>query len=117
MEYMPQGSLYDVIQNKALQSSLGYKRRLGFAMDGVKGMEYLHRQNPPIIHRDLKSLNLMVDENWNVKVGDFGFAGVSKSKDKSLAASPWTAPELMYGGEIFTTASDVYAMGELSFHL
>jgi serine/threonine protein kinase len=37
-------------------------------LDTAKGMNYLHRQDPPIIHRDLKSHNLLVDEHWRVKV-------------------------------------------------
>lgn len=35
----------------------------------AKGMNYLHRRDPPIVHRDLKSPNLLVDKNWTVKVG------------------------------------------------
>ena len=43
-------------------------RRLGMVLDAAKGMQYLHSCNPPIIHRDLKSPNLLVDKNYNVKV-------------------------------------------------
>ncbi|KAL4281162.1 hypothetical protein GQ457_03G019940 [Hibiscus cannabinus] len=40
----------------------------------TRGMNYLHHRNPPIVHRDLKSSDLLVDRNWNVKVGDFGLS-------------------------------------------
>lgn len=42
--------------------------------DAAKGMAHLHAQDPPIIHRDLKSSNLLVDKKWTVKVCDFGVA-------------------------------------------
>lgn len=44
------------------------------ALDVARGMNYLHCRKPPIIHRDLKSSNLLVDKNWTVKVGDFGLS-------------------------------------------
>ncbi|KAM1146103.1 hypothetical protein ACFX13_038769 [Malus domestica] len=43
-------------------------------LDVARGMNYLHHRNPPIVHRDLKSSNLLVDKNWTVKVGDFGLS-------------------------------------------
>ncbi len=48
-----------------------YKRwicRLNMALDAAKGMNYLHTSDPPVIHRDLKSPNLLVDKHWRVKV-------------------------------------------------
>jgi serine/threonine protein kinase len=42
--------------------------------DIAMGMKYLHNQNPVIIHRDLKSLNVLIDENWVTKVTDFGLS-------------------------------------------
>ncbi|KAJ6388711.1 hypothetical protein OIU77_027133 [Salix suchowensis] len=51
------------------------------ALDVARGMNYLHHRNPPILHRDLKSSNLLVDKNWTVKVGDFG---LSKWKDAAF---------------------------------
>ena len=47
---------------------LGWVRLLGMALDGAKGMLYLHSITPPIAHRDLKSANLLVDNEWRVKV-------------------------------------------------
>ncbi|KAK4349667.1 hypothetical protein RND71_032422 [Anisodus tanguticus] len=65
----------------------------------ARGMNYLHRRNPPIVHRDLKSSNLLVDKSWTVKVGDFG---LSRFKDatflttKSGRGTPqWMAPEVL----------------------
>ena len=46
---------------------LDWAKRLRMAVDAAKGMLHLHLCNPPIIHRDLKSTNLLVDKHWNVK--------------------------------------------------
>eukprot|EP01018_Ginkgo_biloba_P017159 Gb_40239 [translate_table: standard] len=61
------GSLYRLIHRPNLQ--IDEKRRLRMALDVAKGMNYLHTSNPTIVHRDLKSPNLLVDKNWVVKVG------------------------------------------------
>lgn len=50
-------------------------------------MNYLHRSEPPIIHRDLKSHNFLVDENWKVKVSDFGLSKIlDNTTDQSMTA-------------------------------
>ena len=51
---------------------LDWPKRLNMAMDAAKGMLHLHLCDPPIIHRDLKSPNLLVDKHWRVKVRCFG---------------------------------------------
>jgi len=57
-----------LIAKRALFQVANWLRRLGMILDAAKGMQYLHSCNPPIIHRDLKSPNLLVDKNYNVKV-------------------------------------------------
>lgn len=42
-------------------------------LDIARGMNYLHKFNPPIIHRDLKSLNVLIDSSYRAKLGDFGW--------------------------------------------
>nr|GEX15052.1 hypothetical protein [Tanacetum cinerariifolium] len=73
-EFLPRGSLFQVLQKNSTQ--LDWRRRLHMAMDIARGMNYLHQYNPPIVHRDLKSSNLLVDKNWSVKVGDFGLSRI-----------------------------------------
>lgn len=73
-EFLPRGSLFHVLQRNTTR--LDWKRRLHVAMDIARGMNYLHHCNPPIVHRDLKSPNLLVDKNWTVKVGDFGLSRI-----------------------------------------
>jgi serine/threonine protein kinase len=51
---------------------LPWERRLSMAKDTAKGMTFLHTSNPPTLHNDLKSQNLLVSQNWVCKVSDFG---------------------------------------------
>ncbi|RDX80324.1 putative serine/threonine-protein kinase SIS8, partial [Mucuna pruriens] len=64
-EFLPRGSLYRLLHRPNLQ--LDEKRRLRMALDVAKGMNYLHTSHPTIVHRDLKSPNLLVDRHWVVK--------------------------------------------------
>ncbi|KAJ6768513.1 SERINE/THREONINE-PROTEIN KINASE TNNI3K-RELATED [Salix koriyanagi] len=65
-EFLPRGSLFRLLQRST--TKLDWRRRVHMALDIARGMNYLHHCNPPIIHRDLKSSNLLVDKNWTVKV-------------------------------------------------
>lgn len=66
MEYMPKGSLFQLIHNPSV--SLAWPIVQKIAVEICRGMAYLHGCNPPLIHRDLKPHNLLVDEMWRVKV-------------------------------------------------
>jgi len=84
-------------------------------MDAAKGMNYLHKSNPMIIHRDLKSHNLLVDENWKVKVCDFGLSKILENQSDfnnmtACGTASWTAPEILRN-EKYTEKADVYSYG------
>ncbi|KAI5396937.1 copper transport protein ctr1, variant 6 [Lathyrus oleraceus] len=66
-EYLSRGSLYELLQMPSVGSSISEKRRLSMAYDVASGMNYLHQMKPPIVHRDLKSPNLLVDDSYTVK--------------------------------------------------
>uniref|UniRef100_A0A2N9HYC0 Protein kinase domain-containing protein n=1 Tax=Fagus sylvatica TaxID=28930 RepID=A0A2N9HYC0_FAGSY len=68
-EYLSRGSLYNLLQMPAARVILEERRRLNMAYDVAKGMNYLHQLRPPIVHRDLKSPNLLVDATYTVKAG------------------------------------------------
>lgn len=112
------GSLFKTLHGN--NHLLDFRRRLRMALDVARGMNYLHRRNPPIVHRDLKSSNLLVDKSWTVKVGDFG---LSRFKDstflttKSGRGTPqWMAPEVLRN-EPSTEKSDVFSFGVILWEL
>ncbi|KAF7830027.1 serine/threonine-protein kinase CTR1-like [Senna tora] len=119
-EYLPRGSLYRLIHRPASGELLDQRRRLRMALDVAKGINYLHCLNPPIVHWDLKSPNLLVDKNWTVKVCDFGLSRFKANtfiSSKSVAGTPeWMAPEFLRG-EPSNEKSDVYSFGVILWEL
>jgi len=84
MEYMSRGSLYGILHNPAIV--LEWPLILRMMADTARGMTYLHTCKPPIIHRDLKSHNLLVDEFWKVKVCDFGLSTIMEQASQTMTA-------------------------------
>ena len=82
VEFTRHGSLRKVLDRDSIQ--LDIRRKILFALDAAKGMAFLHNLDPPRIHRDLKSDNLLVSENWVVKIADFGLGRPFHSDDKIL---------------------------------
>ncbi|CAF1081790.1 unnamed protein product [Adineta steineri] len=124
VEYMSLGSLYDILRRQVKQFS--WSDRYSIATQMVKGVNYLHNLPKPIIHRDIKSLNILITEqgkDFLVKVADFGLAKIchETSRQSSYAplvgALPWKAPELFTIHGNHTKASDVYAMGVVLWEL
>ncbi|MCD7464220.1 hypothetical protein HAX54_052311 [Datura stramonium] len=117
-EFLPRGSLFRLLQRNS--SKLEWRRRIHMALDVARGMNYLHHLTPPIVHRDLKSSNLLVDKNWTVKVGDFG---LSRLKHETYLATKtgkgtpqWMAPEVLRN-EPSDEKSDVYSFGVILWEL
>ncbi|MBA0775737.1 hypothetical protein Gotri_010850, partial [Gossypium trilobum] len=73
VEYMPNGSLYDLLHSASYKSP-GWHMRVRFALQVAKAVRALHSSNPPVIHRDIKSSNVLIDQNWNARLGDLGLA-------------------------------------------
>ncbi|CAN6584209.1 unnamed protein product [Malus baccata var. baccata] len=119
-EYLPRGSLYRLIHRPASGELMDQRRRLRMALDVAKGINYLHCLNPPIVHWDLKSPNLLVDKNWTAKVCDFGLSRFKANtfiSSKSVAGTPeWMAPEFLRG-EPSNEKSDVYSFGVILWEL
>ncbi|KAL9249546.1 putative serine/threonine-protein kinase SIS8 [Drosera capensis] len=117
-EFLPRGSLFRLLQRST--SKLDWKRRIHMALDIARGMNYLHHCNPPIIHRHLKSSNLLVDKNWTVKVADFGLSHIKHETyltTKTGKDTPqWMAPEVLRN-EPSDEKSDIYSYGVILWEL
>ncbi|KAJ4956208.1 hypothetical protein NE237_012991 [Protea cynaroides] len=117
-EFLPRGSLYRILHRPNCQ--LDEKRRIKMALDVAKGMNCLHASTPTVVHRDLKSPNLLVDKNWNVKVCDFGLSRLKHNtflSSKSTAGTPeWMAPEVLRN-EPSNEKCDVYSFGIILWEL
>lgn len=110
MEYMPMGSLFHVLKS---EKPLNWDIRLRIATDMASGLSFLHQEN--IIHRDIKSLNVLLSENMRAKLTDFGMSKVkTESAPLSLNATgtyQWMAPEFATTDEGNSRASDMYSLG------
>lgn len=79
-EYMPHGTLYDHLHGGL--SPLNWNLRLKIPIQAAKGLEYLHKEFvPPIVHRDVKTANILLDSEWGARIADFGLLS---SNDKEL---------------------------------
>ncbi|CAL1397989.1 unnamed protein product [Linum trigynum] len=109
-EYLPEGSLRAYL-HKLEEKSLPMEKIIGFALDIARGMEYIHSRG--VIHRDLKPENILIDEDFHLKIADFGIACEEAYCDM-LVDDPgtyrWMAPEMIkkksYGRKV-----DVYGFG------
>ncbi|CAN6975913.1 unnamed protein product [Brassica oleracea var. botrytis] len=109
-EYLPEGSLRSFL-HKPENRSLSLKKLIEFALDIARGMEYIHSRR--VIHRDLKPENVLIDEDFQLKIADFGIACEEEYCDM-LADDPgtyrWMAPE-MIKRKPHGRKADVYSFG------
>ncbi|KAL4587973.1 hypothetical protein LXL04_000850 [Taraxacum kok-saghyz] len=123
-EYMSAGSLEDhLLDLPRGKAPLPWYTRMKIALDAAKGLEYLHdKANPPVIYRDLKSSNILLDQDFNAKLSDFGLAKLGPVGDKTHVSSRvmgtygYCAPEYQRTGQL-TVKSDVYSFGVVLLEL
>uniref|UniRef100_A0A0R0EDF6 non-specific serine/threonine protein kinase n=1 Tax=Glycine max TaxID=3847 RepID=A0A0R0EDF6_SOYBN len=114
-EYMPGGSLYDYMHRN--HNVLELSQLLNFAIDVCKGMKYLHQNN--IIHRDLKTANLLMDTHNVVKVADFGVARFLNQGGVMTAETGtyrWMAPEVI-NHQPYDQKADVFSFSIVLWEL
>ncbi|KAK7351362.1 hypothetical protein VNO77_10754 [Canavalia gladiata] len=120
-ELMQNGSLEAQLHGPSHGSALTWHMRLKIALDAARGLEYLHEHcYPAVIHRDMKSSNILLDANFNAKLSDFGLAitdGSQNKKNIKLSGTlGYVAPEYLLDGKL-TDKSDVYAFGVVLLEL
>ncbi|XP_076881728.1 putative serine/threonine-protein kinase PBL21 [Bidens hawaiensis] len=123
-EYMPLGSLENhLFDLEPDQEPIDWHTRLKIVVGAARGLEYLHcKANPPVIHRDLKSSNILLDNDFNPKLSDFGIAKLGPVGDNThvstrvIGTYGYCAPEYALSGKL-TTKSDIYSFGVILLEL
>ncbi|KAL3500980.1 hypothetical protein ACH5RR_035429 [Cinchona calisaya] len=123
-EFMSLGSLEDHLHDlPPNKEPLDWNTRMKIAAGAAKGLEYLHdKANPPVIYRDFKSSNILLDERFVPKLSDFGLAKLGPTGDKShvstrvMGTYGYCAPEYAMTGQL-TVKSDVYSFGVVLLEL
>ncbi|PWA53264.1 concanavalin A-like lectin/glucanase domain-containing protein [Artemisia annua] len=115
-EYMPMGSIKDLLHDLPPgKKPLDWITRMKAAAGAAQAMEYLHEKvNPPVLCRNVKSTNVLLDENFEPKVSDYGLVNLESSSGSSVqqrvVGTVACAPEYEATGEL-TLKSDVYSFG------
>ncbi|CAL9089019.1 unnamed protein product [Musa textilis] len=123
-EYMPKGSLEDHLFDPSLNKPpLEWNTRIKIAVGVAKGLTYLHDvANPPVIYRDMKAANVLLDNDFNPKLSDFGLAKLGPDGDNThvstrvMGTYGYCAPDYALSGKL-TMKSDVYSFGVLLLEL
>ena len=117
MEYMPGGDLFHMLKSS---QELTWPMRYRISLDMTIGLHHLHQQG--ILHRDFKSLNVLLDLNFRAKLADFGLSTLKTNSGSRTGGGfkgtlLWAAPELFKRGSNATEASDLYALAMVFWEL
>ncbi|KAL2939466.1 hypothetical protein RDABS01_033626 [Bienertia sinuspersici] len=117
-EYIPNGSVSSHLYGAAhgLREKLEFKHRLSIALGAAKGLAHLHSISPRLLHKDFKTSNVLVDENFVAKVADAGIRNFLGRSDAAGPSSQVEADEVFLAPEVkefrqFSEKSDMYSFG------
>jgi len=111
MEYCELGSLFHVL--RSTEHNIGWELGIDMLLNVVRGISMLHEHTPTILHRDLKTLNVLVTHDYQCRVADFGLSrfdvtAAAATLQKCRGTYPYIAPEV-YHGQGFGPESDIYS--------
>ncbi|XP_042482724.1 serine/threonine-protein kinase-like protein At5g23170 [Macadamia integrifolia] len=115
MEFMPNGSLHDSLHN--LSTPPSWSKRLHVALQVAQAVQTLHESRPSVIHRDIKSANILFDCNWNAKLADFSLAVRQRESTQRVHPPSQPAGTIGYLDPCYTTPgklstrTDIFSFG------
>lgn len=121
-EYMEGGNLENLLFKCCYVSNLTWLQRIKIALGSAKGLAFLHETEKPIIFRDFKASNILLDSDYNPKLSDFGLAINGPDEDDThvttriMGTEGYAAPEYIMTGHL-STMSDVFSFGVLLLEL
>mmetsp|Transcript_10833 Transcript_10833/g.27393 ORF Transcript_10833/g.27393 Transcript_10833/m.27393 type:complete len:1054 (-) Transcript_10833:133-3294(-) len=114
-EFCSRGSLHDVLEDKTVFSRLSLRRRLEIGLGTARGMECLHSIH--LLHRDMKSLNVLMDGALTPRVADFGMSRpVDQTMTQHSGTFLWMAPEV-FNSQKYDFGADVFSFGLVLYEL
>ncbi|GMN52989.1 hypothetical protein TIFTF001_022130 [Ficus carica] len=120
-EFMPRGSLENQLFRR-YSASLPWSTRMKIALGAAKGLAFLHEAEKPVIYRDFKASNILLDSDYTAKLSDFGLAKDGPEGDDThvstrvMGTQGYAAPEYVMTGHL-TAMSDVYSFGVVLLEL
>lgn len=117
-EYIENGSLYSWL-HESMNGNLNWKTRLRIAIDVANGLQYIHEHTRPrVVHKDIKSSNILLDSNMRAKIANFGLAksGCNAITMHIVGTQGYIAPEYLADG-VVSTKMDIFSFGVVLLEL
>ena len=115
LEYCENGSLWTLLHFTKID--IPWKTKKKYALDIAKAVNYLHCLSPQLLHRDLKSLNVLLDHKNTCKLADFGWARIKENvMTGKIGTYQWMAPEVI-ACNAYTEKADVFSFGIIMWEI